>query len=255
MTTFQETNPRGTFFSVVALGEALPPVFVNAASNASGARAFRLAGGCSGMSDEQREAVVPYFVEALKGYDGVSISGGTSSGDGKLMVTNVPSALVKAGNPCVALGTIPRTADMAIPKDGSVSVSEYDDRVDTDQHAVAVLQKNASEVLDWDGDLEAYLDYLENLRRDAGYAVAVIAFNGGGVTKKEIEGALRRSIPVIVVVESGRAADEFASQYNGEEGTFDAGLIEKAKKQGLVSFARFSEPESLTQAARKINLL
>lgn len=244
-----------TLFCVMGSAESTPTSLAAMASQAKSPRAFRLAGGCSGMTPEQRAAVVPYFVEALRGFDGVAISGGTMSPDGQPMVTNVPSALVSAGNPCVAIGTLPRTHDMSLPKSGSVSVSKYGDTIDLGQHGVAVVQLNASEVLDWDGDLPFYLSFMTGLRNDAQYTVATIVFNGGGVTKKEMIGAIENGIPLIVVRGSGRAADEFATQYDGGAGSFDPGFIATAKSSGLVRFAEFSDPETLRATATEVGLL
>ena len=247
--------PNGTFFSVMAQGEAMAAVFAAMASNAQSPAAFRLAGGCSGMTDAERARVLPYFVEALQGFSGLAISGATASGDGKPMVTNVPSALVAAGNPCIAMGTVPRTADMSLPESGSVCVSGYGDTIDLGQHGVAVIQRNASEVLDWDGDLTAYLDFLEGLQDDADWTVGVVVFNGGGVTKKEITQALDRGLPLIVVRGSGRAADEFATQWFGGEGSFDEELLQFAVENKLVAFADFSDAATLRQAFQEFNLL
>lgn len=250
-----EMCPRGTWFSVTREGESTPSIFAAMASMAEGQSAFRLAGGCSGMTDDERARVLPYFVEGLGGFNGVAISGATSAPDGKPMVTNVPAALVQAGNNCVALGTLPRTADMALPQSGSVSVSEYGDTIDLGQHGVTVVQKDASQVLDWDGDLSFYADFLKGLQNEAEWPVALIVFNGGGVTKKEIEIALASSIPVIVVRGSGRASDEFASQWNGAEGSFDNELLEAARHAGLVDFADFDDPMTLRSAATNFGLL
>lgn len=246
---------NATFFSVMTQSESFPAVIRNLATQAKEQRFFRIQGGCSGMTDEQAEKVIPYFLKALKGFAGIAMSGGTLASSGKLMVTNVPAALADDGNDCIALGSLPRTADMTQPRGKQITVSQYGDSIDPGQHAVAVVQKNASEVLDWDGDLQAYFDFAVGLRDDAGWTVAAIVFNGGGVTKKELLGALERGIPVVVVRGSGRAADEFAAQYDGGSGSFPEEAIESARASGLVSFADFGDPMTLRACAVAIGLL
>ncbi|MDP3508604.1 MAG: hypothetical protein Q8T09_11480 [Candidatus Melainabacteria bacterium] len=236
-------DPRGCLFIVLSTGETVPLNFTNLVALPGFAReVVRIAGGCKGLSAEFQANLLTYFVEAFKVVDeqgntmrpftGTAFSGGTANvdEDGRIkddMVTNVPSALA-AVYPCLAMSSTPRTADMALSHEsGGLIIDAYGGRIDYRQQAALVVQQNASDVLDWDGDLEVYLTLLEGWQM-VGFKTAIIAMNGGKVTRDEIYGALKKCIPVIVVRDSGREADAFIQAF--ENGDFTATAAEERAK-------------------------
>ena len=71
--------------------------------------------------------------------------------------------------------------------------------------------------MDWDGDLPAYFGYMEEWAEN-GFKPGLVAFNGGGVTWKEIEGSVNRGWHTFLVEGSGRKTDEFIERYRTEAG-------------------------------------
>jgi hypothetical protein len=235
---------RGSWFFVVSEGQQVPLAFTGlVTTDGVSRRIVRLAGGCKGLSAELQAGLKDYFVEAFRladesgatthEFNGTVFSGGTANFDAQgnlkgLMITNIPGFLAEA-YPCIAISTTPRTADMSLdPDNGSVNVDNYGSKLDHRQHGNLVYQKDPGSVLDWDGDLELYLTLMEGWK-DAGFNVAIIAMNGGDVTRDEIYGALKRGIPVIVVEGSLREADAFVKAFR--DGDFSATAAElRAKK-------------------------
>ena len=256
-------DARGCLFFVLSNGQTVPLNFTNLVAQDGFAReVVRIAGGCKGLSPEFQANLLPYFVEAFKVVDnagntlreftGTAFSGGTANVDaaGKIkddMITNVPAALAAEYN-CLAISTTPRTADMAMSHEGGgVIIDNYGGRLDYRQHAAVVVQQNASDVLDWNGDLETYLRLLEGWQM-VGFKTAVIAMNGGDVTREEIYGALARKIPVIVVRDSGREADAFIEAF--EKGDFTKTAAEMRAK--LASKGKSEAPADEIVAACKV---
>src|SRR5262249_45016149 len=220
---------RGSLFIVVSEGQQVPLAFTSLpTSEGVSRRVVRLAGGCKGLSAELQAGLKDYFLDAFRVVDesgatthefnGTVFSGGTANFDEKgelksLMITNVPGYLAEV-YPCIAISTTPRTADMSLdPGNGSVIVDNYGGKMDHRQHRNLIVQKNPGEVLNWDGDLEVYLTLMEGWQ-SAGFQVAILAMNGGDVTRDEIYQALKRGIPVIVVEGSLREADAFVRAFN-----------------------------------------
>ncbi|MBU6455206.1 MAG: hypothetical protein KGS72_25780 [Cyanobacteria bacterium REEB67] len=231
-------DARGCLFFVLSNGQVAPINFTGlVAKEGLSRQVVRIAGGCKGLSDEFKANMIPDFVDAFRTVDaegntvteftGTAFSGGTANvKDGVLlddMVTNVPAALA-AAYPCLAISTTPRTADMALERTGGgLVVDNYGGRIDYRQHAAMVVQQNAADVLNWDGDLDVYLGLLEGWQ-SVGFKVGIIALNGGDVTRDEIYKALARKIPVIVVEKSGREADAFIKAFR--DGDFSATAAE-----------------------------
>ena len=130
---------------------------------------------------------------------------------------------------------------------GGLVVDSYGGRIDYRQHAAVVVQQNASDVLEWDGDLEVYLKLLEGWQM-VGFKCAVIALNGGDVTRDEIYGALARQLPVIVVEGSGREADAFVKAFRDGDWAATAGEM-RAK---LASRGKSEAPADAIVSACKV---
>lgn len=232
--TAQHTDSRGCFLVVATPGEALPAAFKLFVTSARQKAIIRVAGGCKGFTPEASAAMMPFFLggfaeknaggEVQRKYQGVVFSGGTANADdeGTLandMVTNVPAVLREAYG-VVAMSTTPRTADLALErKHGGLVVGDtVGTRLDYRQDAAAIIQKSASQLMDWDGDVPVYFDFMEDLK-EAGYDTAVITMNGGDITRDEIYGALKRGIPVIAVEGSLRETDAFIKAFRDGDWT------------------------------------
>lgn len=242
--TTKIARKRGSWFFVVSEGQQVPLAFSNLVTTDGVARrVVRLAGGCKGLSADVQAGLVDYFLSAFRiedkdgkvtsEFNGTVFSGGTANFDeaGKLksvMITNIPGFLAEA-YPCLAISTTPRTADMSLDAaNGQVIVDDWGGKMDHRQHANLVYQKNPGDVLGWDGDLDLYLTLMQGWQA-AGFKVAVIAVNGGDVTRDEIYGALKRGIPVIVVEGSLREADAFVKAFR--DGDFADTAAELRKKK------------------------
>ena len=78
-----------------------------------------------------------------------------------------------------------------------------------------------------------------------GFKCAVIALNGGDVTREEIYGALARQLPVIVVEGSGREADAFVKAFRDG----DWSLTAKEMRANLVKKNKPEAPADAVVAA------
>jgi hypothetical protein len=217
---------RGAQFHVINLsaGETLPLAFTQLV-NAEGVDQVlvRITGGCGKIDPSVQAGLPDFFRKGFVGARMVLFSGATASFDDEseykgFMVTQVPP-LVAEKEHCIALGTLPRTDLMTLNKaHGGVQLDSYLTRLDHNYHGIVVCQQNAADVLSWDGDLALYFDWMASLK-SIGFKVAIVAMNGGGVTKKEIYGALQRGIPVIAVEGSLRETDVFIEAFRKGEAT------------------------------------
>lgn len=217
--------------------------------------AVRFAGGCSGMDVAMRNLLQTYVVSAFEiagGFGGVAMSGGTLESCAPT-VCQIPVAL-RAKFGCIAVSTTPRIGTMHLSDEAGLTITN-DARIETRQDAAVIVQRNSSDDGAWDDDLAVYLSHLTELRNQGKWTVAVIAVNGGGVTKKEIIGALTRRIPVIVVNGTGRAADQFSTEFRALHfGPDFAALKELTNLKQIVHIAEFDDPETMAQGISKFNL-
>lgn len=271
-------DERGCQTHVMNVTDVVPPAFANLVSiTAKGADGedvefdqvvIRIAGGCKHISPEVVDAMPGYFLNAFRTVDddgktvstfrGTAFSGGTANMDedgqfGLGMVTNMPAVLA-ANYPCIAMSTTPRTAIMALDHgSGGLIVDDWGGRIDPRQHGALIVQEDPAEVLDWNGDLETYLTLLEGWQQ-AGYKVAIIAMNGGGVTRDEIYGALKRGIHVIAVEGSLRETDAFVKAWRDgdwsdtdESVRADCEAIVDSADDDLVSIVPLNDAEALRE--------
>lgn len=227
--------------------------------------AVRYAGGCSGIDAETVAKMPAYFEAAHRGVGKiVAFSGGTVVTEDKVeggktvrtpvgfTITYVPS-LLREKYGCYAISTTPRTEQMRLDRDfGGVILTggETVNRVDYRQDRAVIMQVDAADIAesDWSKDVIPYLTLLAAWQKQ-GVAVAVVAFNGGGVTKKEIYWALERGVPVIAVRGSGRQTDAFIEAFEkGEAKVPGEGGDEVAVDPALVSICSIDDPETLRQA-------
>lgn len=197
----------------------------DATSKAPPGALHSICGGCKGLTDDVRMGIFPYLGEAFGDPEDPTSScvtlvrsGGTREADGKPMVTQAPAYLARLYN-LYAFSTNPQTDRMHLnAASGQIGLNKYDTGLDAGQHALAVVQKTASEYHGWDGDVEDYLNAFQAAMKRLGVRASLSLFNGGDVTVIEGIGALVRGIPVIVVEGSLRAADDWANHLRA--GTF-----------------------------------
>ncbi len=274
-------DPRGCLFSVVGSQESMPATFLASIRKAAAMELLLIGGGVKGFKPEHTALMKPWVSEGLKGFKGVAFSGGTAYFDketGTLksdIVTSIP-AILAAENECVAIGTFPRVYDWAFDRDhGHLYTDAYGAVVDNRYHHVAAVQKNASDVLDWDGDLERRFTVVDAL---TDWAKAYLIVNGGAVTRDgEIYAAIAKGIPVIVAEGSFREADALVAALKGDwtltaaEERAKAGddaakiakvdaIVERCRgilkgNEGLVTVAKYGDAAALTAAAKAHGLL
>lgn len=181
-------------------------------------RGIRLAGGCSGMSAQDRLNMIEYFLQELTTFRGLLSSGATRSitpaGLIDPMVTDIPAALA-AANPAsvLTIGTAPRTGKMQLVENSRLVLSDTGDIFPNPGiHLLVLIQAADGGELDWYDELKPYLTLFASFVNDCGWRFATIVWNGGGVTRAEALMAAELGWPVFLVVGSGRAADELAAE-------------------------------------------
>lgn len=258
-----ETN-RGCAFDVVSDGNAFNDGLVNAPFlPGNEQKVVRYAGGCAGLDEAKFAKMVKFFTDAHRGVGRiVAFSGGTFKTEDKVLdnrtvrtpvgfsITYVP-ALLKEVYGCYAISTTPRTSQMTLDSDfGGVILTDGMDRVDYRQDRAVVMQKDAADIAesDWSKDVIPYLNLMVSWQKQ-GVMVAVVAFDGGGATKKEIYWALERQIPVIAVRGSGRQSDAFIEAFEkGEAFVPDSQGDMVAVDPELVSIVSFDDADSFRDA-------
>lgn len=240
-TPLRVTAPGGVCRILVMekLATDLPTSFALLGTRARDKVAIRVTGGCSGMGPEDKATMIEYFRAAFDGFGGVVWSGGTRNvtADGQLdpMVTDVP-AFVALDNPsCVALATTPRTGELQLRGDSRFQLDEGGTLPNPGVAAMLIVQNGADGELGWDGDLDAYFRLMGQWRSAGGFtALGVVAWNGGGVTKKEIDRSIAAGWPTIIVNGSGRAADEYAAKVaSGELTAPNVIVVDRSDPQTL----------------------
>lgn len=181
--------------------------------------AMRIAGGCSGMSDEDKQDMLEYMVNELQNYEGVFSTGSTrdvtydkeNPGNDRIniMVTDVPGVLASF-NPgkILVLGTAPRTGTMMLQKDLQLALDEKGLLPNPSMHGILLVQNGPEGEIGWDGDLDVYFRMMR-VWENKGFQVGLISWNGGGVTWKEIIHSVELGWPTFLIKGSGRKTDEF----------------------------------------------
>lgn len=226
---------RGCIFSVVGNQESLPAKFIASIRQAKAMELVIFGGGVKGFKEADRAAMEPWVTGGFGSkFGGVAMSGGTAYFDketGKLktdIVTSIP-VILAANSDCVAIGTFPRVADWALDREHHFLYTDaYGAVVDDRYHHIAAVQANASDVLDWDGDMDrrwTVIDALTDWKR------VYVIINGGGVTRDaEAYASLEHGVPVIVAKGSGREADALVAAV--EKGDFSLTCAEERAKAG-----------------------
>lgn len=178
---------------------------------------LRVAGGCSGMSEDVRVQALDYLVEGLQGYRGLLSCGGTRTvedGRIKLMITDILQLMVEhASHQVVTLGTLPRVDTMQLVENSRLVLDASGTAPQPGVHQLVIVQSHGTERhLQWDGDVIAYLEMMSR------YALVshmfgkraqpvLVALEGGSVVRQEIVLAAARGFPVVLVYGYGRTTD------------------------------------------------
>ena len=230
--------------------------------------ALRIAGGCSGMSDDDKQDMLAWFYRNMHGFKGLLSSGGTRDiKDGRLdpMVTDVPAML--ASDQVLTISTLPLVGTMQLVDDSRLRISRTDQygtsltHPNPGVHMLVVVQHPLGTALGWDGDVRTYFDML-NMYHHQGHRnpwqVGLVAWNGGSVTELEIKLAARYGWPVILVEGSGRAADKFITAMR--DGTLDLAQSNEHStpynpRIHNIYVVRRDEPNSLRAQLEALNLM
>lgn len=193
-------------------------------------------GGCK-MSPELQALLIPYFSESTKNAlsDTLIISGGTRSPSGTIMVTDLPW-VIKESNPNAnirLIATTPKTSTLSVNErigwGLDFNVSAYD-HINMDYEEHLIVQPNAADNTDRDGDVPVRFTCVENMK-SAGYPIIGTFIDGGGVTEAEIEGFVQRGRPTILVQDdptSWRATNKAIAKYRDLSHVFVASLMNPA---------------------------
>ncbi len=207
-------NGRAHFF----VGNFIPRTMAIAAQNATLKTIIRIAGGMNNIAEE----IFPFFRNAMGSIDGsVLMSGGTRCfADDRSIQASVAEVVADLGlclPHLITMGSFPRTARFGFIDDGHFVVSDGDDTIvnpGTDYTVSIQTGPEDDQKLGWDGDVDAYLEFMASLRDESGFQTGMIVWNGGGVTVNEVQKAHSQGIPIFVITETGRAADNQLSAAN-----------------------------------------
>ena len=183
---------------------------------------IRITGGCGNMSAEDAVGLYDMFCDALSGYRGAILFGGTRmvrrvNSDIIVPAITEIAPLVKRQNPYVQiLGVVPKPGDIKIvPEFGIVVTDDLDNDFVTiihpDQDQCMVVQQNVDKGVDWTVEFQECMTITSFLREEAGWNSLLVSYNGGGVTEKEIMATAKLGWPVLLVNGSGRVTEKLAN--------------------------------------------
>lgn len=224
---YRVTAPDGKVHLVVMNAtDGLPAAFALMGARADKKVAIRLSGGCKGMSSEDKEQMLDFFAAAFVGYKGVVGSGATRqvSEDGLVdpMVTEVPGVIAALNPGSVALGTVPRTEMLSLQGDSRIVLDQWGTVLSPSMSGILVVQNGPEGEMGWDGDLNIYFKLMQDWKTYGGFtALGMIGWNGGAITKDELERAIKLGWPTFLIKGSGRATDELIGEITTSGDTID----------------------------------
>lgn len=182
---------------------------------------IRLTGGCGKMSSEDAAGLYDFFAQALAGYDGSMIFGGTRmicrDFPNEIIpgITEIPEHIKQHTCPSmITLGVIPRTKELGLADLGMIISDDPQDHYVTiihpKQDLVLVTQVSPDQGEVWDAEVDECADMMEQLIEWGAFKNALIAYNGGTVTEKEIRKTAAKQWPVIMIHGSGRTCDRLS---------------------------------------------
>ena len=222
-TPYTVTAPNGKVrLLVMNATDGLPSAFALLGTTAEQKVAVRLAGGCKGMSPEDKEEMLGLFGEALRGFKGVIWSGATrqldKNGETDPMVTDVPGAIAAENPGCVALGTLPRVEMLTLQDESRLVLDQWGTVPNPGMAGILVVQNGPDGESGWDGDVKTYAALMNQWRDCGGFkALGLISWNGGAVTKDEVIMSIKQGWVTILVEGSGRATDELIAEIRADD--------------------------------------
>lgn len=182
---------------------------------------IRLTGGCGKMSSEDADGLYDLFKQSLAGYDGSLIFGGTQMilrqhpHEVFPGITEIPHRLKESTCPAmISLGVVPRTTDLGLSDFGMIVSDEpenpYLTIVHPKQDLVLVTQISPDQGEVWDAEVDECQDLMQKLCEWGDFKTALIAYNGGTVTEREIRKTAAKQWPVIMIRGSGRTCDRLS---------------------------------------------
>ena len=181
----------------------------------------RLTGGCGYMSEEDAKGLYGLFLHSLIGFDGAMLFGGTRmirKDDNSVIVpgiTEIPPFIKEHCPNAIFQGVIPKTGDLQLSDCGMVVSNGDDDDyltiVHPQQDAALIVQANVDDGVVWEAEFKECLKIIQYLREFAQWRSLLIAYNGGGTTKKEIIAHAKLGWPVLLIKGSGRVSDELSN--------------------------------------------
>lgn len=180
---------------------------------------LRLTGGCGHMSAADAAGMGRLLTAALDGFRGGLLFGGTrmldrASGLTLQGITEIAPAVRDANPGCVAMGVVPRRGEVSVTARGLVVADDPADAyftvVHPDQDVCLLVQDGVDAETPWDAEWQECLRMTRDLRLVAGWSSALLAYNGGAVTEREVRAVAAQGWPVVLVAGSGRTADMLA---------------------------------------------
>jgi hypothetical protein len=192
-----------------------------------------LSGGASRMSAEHQAQLLAMFdalAAVAKGGRRIAVGdGGTQAG----IMQAAGNARRASGNAFDLVGVAPAGE---VPPRGKTPIDPHH------SHIVAVDDPSAPATDAWGSETRTMYWLFEELAR--GRPSVTVVANGGGITLSEVEANLRAGRRMILISDSGRAADALVSLLAGTRPANDEvlKLQQQAKSRGLTS-----KPELFTQ--------
>ncbi len=191
----------------------------------------RITGGCADMSASDAAGVLELFRSAFQGFEGAMLVGGTrmirnmDPSDVLFGITEVGPAIRSENPSSFVLGVVPRCEDFGFSSETPVLVvrqqeSDGASQCDQDEQFTTIVHPDQDMVIAamtaltkdqiWDDEVE-FCRYVTNmLVRYGAWHSLLVAYNGGGVTEREVRATAKRGWPVLIVQGSGRKCDELA---------------------------------------------
>jgi hypothetical protein len=219
--------------SVRAVEDVDPAEVVAALNLPPPARLLLISGGAGQMSDEIAARLVNLFAEVgklVRDHGITIIDGGTDAGVMKLM----GQALRQAGATVTHIGVLPAQAQ--VDNNGT----QAEDILDPN-HSCFVLVESST----WGPEVDVMYrlaDYMS-----ANIPSVALLINGGDISLKEIEKNVEQGREIVVIVGSGRLADEIADTVLHDKPATRERVMEVIRKGKFIFFDLSAPPERLAE--------
>lgn len=193
---------------------------------------IRLTGGSNYMDPSIGATCVEVLSNALSGFNGVVLFGGTRTiriDDPSVIlptISEVPSN-IKTADGLMFFGVIPRTSVMKYDQNvGLILETDFGSGLMTivhpDQDVCLQVQRNVDDFAPWDAEWKECSRVVEAFTRDGNWNSLLIVYNGGETTLREARHWASRNWPILLIRGSGRAADQLIHELAGHPSTLVA---------------------------------